>query len=583
MRLFVCCVALAVLSASGESHSHLNTGRFTLEAEISASGLETRKDHALIRTERVKTNTEAAGGIRDTDSADGPHVMLSGDGISLKLTCAASAKIANTRCCSGSGAGVQLQSSGCFASQSYSAAAAACLANGYRVCTQAEVSAGKAKHAGCQFDATYIWTSTPCTVPPQKFWKVRGGGGTLLGPTCSPESSAANVHCCTPEGGATAEVIMGGVTGCHQAKSLQEAKAICLKSGGRVCSFDELKSGMAKSAGCSFDSTLVWSSTPCDSDADSLLVSGNSGSSGSGQFHKPPAADAKPEAAAKPAAAATPAASTEKIATENETGNSSADNSSAPALPDPDEYQGAFDLNIDDCQAFKASADSKKALSGAVGGLLGAAPEEVNVEVSCNDTESLIQAETSRMAAIVTKVTWSLPLKDETYAKTDELITSRIALFRPSLLAAAINDELQKEGSKVTVVVQHIKGLQKVYNSMRHSPNTTVTTTTTAKPTMNPALTTIVPVVIVVGELSSSSTTSTTVSRTLEPNASLATPEPPTVVKAVGPDPTTIVSAAAAPPPETETEAPDKGKSSANSVAALVMTLQIGLLLKLLA
>jgi len=553
-------VAALCWSASCESLAQVKKGGMTLEAEIGADGEQRRNGNALIRAEHAKT-VLAKTGAAIPDVAAGPRVMLSGDGTTLSMSCAAASETANTRCCSGNGAGVQLESNGCFANQSYVAAAEACLNKGYRLCTHAEVAAGKAKHAGCHFDAKFIWTSTPCTLP-EKFWKVRGGGGTLLGPTCSTASSAANVHCCSLEGGATAQVMKGSVTGCHKAKSLAEAKAICNQNGGRICSFDELKSGLAQSAGCSFDSTLVWSSTSCDSTAEAIQVSGNLNSNRrrKAEVLAVRAATSAPSSAAAPDTTSAPAADATAA------GVAAVTNQSSVEPLEPDEYQGSMDLTVTDgCAALETSAVAQAAVGAGIAGLLGVDAELCDVDVSCYNrtgNQSLLEAKTmsehekvhsllaisrsqggKKTMSTVTTVTWSVRLPEDNYDKTDEMISSRISLFKPAIVASEINERLEQSGSSLTITVEQINGLQKVYNSMLHSPNTTVITTTTS--TESPFAkfsTTIVPVVILVGTASPTSITTTTTAPPINVTA-------PPVVTAAEPD-DTIVSAAAAPPPE---------------------------------
>jgi len=563
-------VVVLTWSASGESLAQAKNGGMTLEAEIGADGEQRRNGNALIRAEHAKA-VLAETGAANPDIAAEPRVMLSGDGTTLSMSCAAASETANTRCCSGNGAGVQLQSNGCFANQSYVAAAEACLNKGYRLCTQAEVAAGKAKHAGCHFDAKFIWTSTPCTLP-AKFWKVRGGGGTLLGPTCSTASSAANVHCCSLEGGATAQVMKGSAAGCHQAKTLAEAKAICEQNGGRVCSFDELKGGLAKSAGCSFDSTLVWSSTSCDSTAEAIQVSGNLTS------HR----RRKAEVLAVPAAPSAPDTTPAPAAT---TAAAVMNQSSAEPL-EPDEYQGSLDLTVTEgCAALEASAVAQGAVGAGIAGLLGVDAELCDVDVACNNStekESLLEAKTiseheqfhsllavsrsqggKKTMSTVTTVTWSVRLPEDNYETTDEMISSRISLFKPAIVASEINEKLQEKGSSLTITVQQINGLQKVYNSMLHSPNTTViTTTTTTESPFAKFSTTIVPVVILVGTVPPTSITTTTPAPPINVTA-------PPVVTAAEPD-DTIVSAAAAPPPEEVDNEETSEKGEAQRSVALI-------------
>ena len=51
--------------------------------------------------------------------------------------------------------------------------------------------------------------------------------------------------------------------GCSGEKTHQQAKLFCEDAGSRLCSAEELQSDEARGSGCSYDRTMVWSSSPC--------------------------------------------------------------------------------------------------------------------------------------------------------------------------------------------------------------------------------------------------------------------------------------------------------------------------------
>ena len=58
-----------------------------------------------------------------------------------------------------------------------------------------------------------------------------------------------------------------GITGssCLESKTWYEAYDFCDSVGARLCTTDEIKSGMTSGSGCNFDGKMVWTGTPCDS------------------------------------------------------------------------------------------------------------------------------------------------------------------------------------------------------------------------------------------------------------------------------------------------------------------------------
>jgi len=69
---------------------------------------------------------------------------------------------AAVRCCGDSVEKIPSRNYGCHALETRASATAICKHNGFRLCTQPEVMAGRSNYMGCGFDMKRIWTSTPC-------------------------------------------------------------------------------------------------------------------------------------------------------------------------------------------------------------------------------------------------------------------------------------------------------------------------------------------------------------------------------------------------------------------------------------
>lgn len=159
-----------------------------------------------------------------------------------------------------------------------------CTAVGARLCTTAEVNSGVTVGTGCNFDPLYTWTSDSCTLRARTaqratgFVAAKGDGSGLT--ECLPASTSRPVRCCADEVLAPTQKtcselgwtsIVNNVCGeseagttptCQTAK-LSDATDLCAASGARMCTIDEIDSGVTATTGCNFDTQYTWTSTWC--------------------------------------------------------------------------------------------------------------------------------------------------------------------------------------------------------------------------------------------------------------------------------------------------------------------------------
>eukprot|EP00729_Bicosta_minor_P012500 gene12500-30478_t len=123
-----------------------------------------------------------------------------------------------------------------------------CDAAGARLCSVDEIGSGATAGTGCGFDTAYTWTSTWCGLGPEggKYY-VDIGGGVVTGNACGESDKA----------------FKKGLDKCFTWKNHPDAERKCLKLGGRMCSQADIEAGVGKATGCGFDSSFLWTSTPC--------------------------------------------------------------------------------------------------------------------------------------------------------------------------------------------------------------------------------------------------------------------------------------------------------------------------------
>ena len=83
----------------------------------------------------------------------------------------------------------------------HDAAAAACAAEGARMCTAAETTRREAQGTGCNLDRESHWTSTPCTLPDGGPGFIQQGdvGAAQFPPTCTAPATAVKFRCCADQ------------------------------------------------------------------------------------------------------------------------------------------------------------------------------------------------------------------------------------------------------------------------------------------------------------------------------------------------------------------------------------------------
>ncbi|MBM4370906.1 MAG: hypothetical protein FJ098_04585, partial [Deltaproteobacteria bacterium] len=184
---------------------------------------------------------------------------------------------------------------GCATGKTFLQARSACEVAGARLCSLTELQAGEVQGAGgCSYDATLLWTSTPCA----SGYMVQMGNPANGGRACVSAASTAAFLCCadtaplndswTPvrsetgcealaaaHGGDWGNLTMNGspsgvcgetdngLGGCSAGVAWETARAKCTAAGARLCTHTELGASEAKGTGCSYEANQVWSSTPC--------------------------------------------------------------------------------------------------------------------------------------------------------------------------------------------------------------------------------------------------------------------------------------------------------------------------------
>eukprot|EP00039_Didymoeca_costata_P009674 m.128692 g.128692 ORF g.128692 m.128692 type:complete len:2513 (+) comp14564_c0_seq1:55-7593(+) len=193
---------------------------------------------------------------------------------------------------------------GCEKNVTYLEAAHMCVNAGARLCTAHELENSAAASTGCGFDNSLVWSSTTC----EGFGFTMVSGSPRGGEKrcASIESETAAVRCCAdgtadglpftttppattiPKSQKSCEDLAWGffeassrVCGfsradnkCHKDDlTYEEGAAICSNAGARLCTATELQENAAASTGCGIDTSLVWTSIPCEG---GMLVTGGS-------------------------------------------------------------------------------------------------------------------------------------------------------------------------------------------------------------------------------------------------------------------------------------------------------------------
>ena len=81
----------------------------------------------------------------------------------------------------------------CFTWKNHPDAERKCLKLGGRMCSQADIEAGVGKATGCNFDSSFLWTSTSCGTNMYIRAKGNGGGETM----CAAAKSKGPMRCCS--------------------------------------------------------------------------------------------------------------------------------------------------------------------------------------------------------------------------------------------------------------------------------------------------------------------------------------------------------------------------------------------------
>merc|ERR1712223_1666049 len=164
----------------------------------------------------------------------------------------------------------------------YAEAATKCATNGQRLCTKDELLSDVCCGTGGQCDSEGVWTSTwedsavststdsavttsePDTGEEIEYYVDDGCHSEGSNPDdvvgfFQPESSTAFIRCCTTDGtGCSPE------SRCNNSDDLvtyADAEATCVVNGGRLCTKDELLTGICCGTGGQCDSYGVWTST----------------------------------------------------------------------------------------------------------------------------------------------------------------------------------------------------------------------------------------------------------------------------------------------------------------------------------
>jgi hypothetical protein len=137
----------------------------------------------------------------------------------------------------------------------------ACADAGLRLCTQPELESDMCCSTGCEYDNLRMWSSTPAV-------------GHMSGPGCKADNTwdewentldtdTEAVRCCSENSAGEAICRSQDAAGeCFPMwADFDRAEKKCEKAGMRLCTEEELDSGICCSTGCEYDGRRVWSST----------------------------------------------------------------------------------------------------------------------------------------------------------------------------------------------------------------------------------------------------------------------------------------------------------------------------------
>eukprot|EP00730_Choanoeca_flexa_P006389 TRINITY_DN12143_c4_g6_i1.p1 TRINITY_DN12143_c4_g6~~TRINITY_DN12143_c4_g6_i1.p1 ORF type:complete len:1307 (+),score=146.15 TRINITY_DN12143_c4_g6_i1:162-4082(+) len=169
-----------------------------------------------------------------------------------------------------------------------------CHSLGLRACTIAELQANEARGTGCNFDHQEVASSTLCDDKGPGINTFHWAQNQTFCRRFS-RTNVASVRCCADNvpksqavclsrscGGCHANMgtqlrLKNGVCGgsdpvldgrgsstcSNKSVTLSEAQDFCARAGARLCTLEELASGIAAATGCGHDGNYIWSSTPC--------------------------------------------------------------------------------------------------------------------------------------------------------------------------------------------------------------------------------------------------------------------------------------------------------------------------------
>lgn len=192
-------------------------------------------------------------------------------------------------CCDDSGSGVRVFDGACYHAKTYNEAEGICFESGHRLCSLAEMLNQATKGAGCNHDARYNWVWDECAYERDETahyvaqgrvsW---GGWGSVSDFYCqsnddnqaaydsSKHSRNIGVSCCSMDG------TTGARPDCNaHPATYQEAVELCSANGMRLCSLDEMMTGVTEGTGCSYDAAYNWVADGCDDIALDASASGN--------------------------------------------------------------------------------------------------------------------------------------------------------------------------------------------------------------------------------------------------------------------------------------------------------------------
>ena len=171
---------------------------YSTGSEFDASGKLSSWDSTSCEASKIASLAPAANtsgltpsGLTPIPCDDATKVMMStfsGKPDHLPEMCVDANSVAAVRCCSTSGAKVEMSayfgssssSSPCFKQKTFQEADAICSRFNLRLCTRLEVIAGNSSSTGCGFDEERIWTSTTCDEPGKVVLKHRASMCMLI-------------------------------------------------------------------------------------------------------------------------------------------------------------------------------------------------------------------------------------------------------------------------------------------------------------------------------------------------------------------------------------------------------------------